>query len=419
MIGDNILRLFEENPYLLTNGYRFTKTDNKSIDKPINQFKNFYQQTQQVVMDRETIRQEILLREDGTVRDDTGRAKDPIQTGISTMQDVLFLVKDQGKYYLTHQFFDWIDSGINFYDYFIHQIINIRNVEEITGIHNGILCMLVEWLKYEKITDFSSITKEKFLERVKNEEERIAYCKKIFDMYGFAGDYRNGDDPQKGNYSPNISQRLITSVKAMGIVEKLPERNKDGFLQYTLSERGKEFLKKIDYNIGIIINGEDTMKCHCVPLSKKINDAPKAKKTVKNRNSSTENAGREEKESSSRDIKNKVKEQVGYICELEGNMPLFIEKSTGNNYVEGHHLIPMAYTKLFTYSLDVEANVVSVCPHCHRLLHYGVDNERKPLIDKLYNERKERLGKCRLDKTDSGEELTIEKLYSFYNLEVE
>ena len=62
---------------------------------------------------------------------------------------------------------------------------------------------------------------------------------------------------------------------------------------------------------------------------------------------------------------------AGYICEGECGCDLFIRQDGKTNYTEGHHLIPLSFQPLFEYSLDVEANVVSLCPRCHRLLHYG------------------------------------------------
>ena len=49
----------------------------------------------------------------------------------------------------------------------------------------------------------------------------------------------------------------------------------------------------------------------------------------------------------------------------------FKNKSTGLQYVEGHHLIPLSCQKSFNYSLDVEENVVALCPMCHSKLHHA------------------------------------------------
>lgn len=96
---------------------------------------------------------------------------------------------------------------------------------------------------------------------------------------------------------------------------------------------------------------------------------------------------------------------AGYLCEGECGNSLFIRKGSDKYYTEGHHLIPLCYQKNFTYSLDVEANVVSLCPSCHRLLHYGKDIS--PILSTLYEKRKQRLKKCAI-------EITYEQLLLLY-----
>jgi len=76
-------------------------------------------------------------------------------------------------------------------------------------------------------------------------------------------------------------------------------------------------------------------------------------------------------------------------CEIDEKHPSFIRRNTNTNYAEPHHLIPMAYQNLFENSLDVEANIVSMCSNCHNQIHYGVGSEK--LIEDLYKKRKEEL----------------------------
>lgn len=90
-------------------------------------------------------------------------------------------------------------------------------------------------------------------------------------------------------------------------------------------------------------------------------------------------------------IKLQTIESAGYLCEFDNNHMTFTAKSTGHPYMEGHHALPMKYQDKFDYSLDIYANVVCLCPICHRLLHHGIESEKKSLIDKIYFERSERL----------------------------
>ncbi|KFE42588.1 hypothetical protein SAGN_02522 [Staphylococcus agnetis] len=52
-------------------------------------------------------------------------------------------------------------------------------------------------------------------------------------------------------------------------------------------------------------------------------------------------------------------------------------------------------------------NIVSLCSHCHNLLHYGKFEDKKPILEKLFNERKKALSAVGLD-------ITLEKLEAYY-----
>ena len=84
-------------------------------------------------------------------------------------------------------------------------------------------------------------------------------------------------------------------------------------------------------------------------------------------------------------------EGAGYHCEHDPSHMTFIAKSTGQAYMEGHHLIPMKYQSQFDCGIDVYANVVCLCPTCHRLLHYGRDTERRYAAEQLFDCRNTRL----------------------------
>lgn len=84
-------------------------------------------------------------------------------------------------------------------------------------------------------------------------------------------------------------------------------------------------------------------------------------------------------------------ESAGYQCEVNPAHNTFTAKSTGHPYMEGHHALPMKYQNKFSKSLDVYANIVCLCPICHRLLHYGIESEKKNVINKIYYDRADRL----------------------------
>ncbi|MCQ6281610.1 hypothetical protein [Bacillus sp. EB600] len=96
-----------------------------------------------------------------------------------------------------------------------------------------------------------------------------------------------------------------------------------------------------------------------------------------------------------------------YLCEIDANHKDFISKVTGQNYVEAHHLIPMEYQDDFDKSIDIEANIVSLCVSCHKKLHHAVFEEKEEVLKTLYNNRTDRLRKC-------GINLREENLLSYY-----
>lgn len=103
-----------------------------------------------------------------------------------------------------------------------------------------------------------------------------------------------------------------------------------------------------------------------------------------------------------------------YACALEkinNCRPIyFTAKINGKNYLELHHLVPRGFRNDFSYSIEVLANYVTLCPRCHRQIHLAVDRERKHLINALYDERKDRLAVVGLG-------LDLNGIYEYYKIE--
>ncbi|MGX5573307.1 hypothetical protein [Bacillus toyonensis] len=95
------------------------------------------------------------------------------------------------------------------------------------------------------------------------------------------------------------------------------------------------------------------------------------------------------------------------LCEFDNEHRHFISKFNQKNYVEAHHLIPMKYQDHFDCSLDVHANIVSICLVCHKKIHFGLFEDKKEILDKLFDSRRERL-------KASGIEVVIDEFYSYY-----
>ena len=96
---------------------------------------------------------------------------------------------------------------------------------------------------------------------------------------------------------------------------------------------------------------------------------------------------------------------AGYQCEVNKSHQTFQSRSTGKQYMEAHHLVPMGYQRLYSNSLDREQNILCLCSICHDQLHHGADVSS--LVEQLYN--------LRHDLLDSAEiHITLEELLEMY-----
>jgi 5-methylcytosine-specific restriction protein A len=90
-------------------------------------------------------------------------------------------------------------------------------------------------------------------------------------------------------------------------------------------------------------------------------------------------------------LKTQIIESVGYLCEINPQHQTFISAATNHPYMEGHHAIPMKMQEQFSNSLDVYANIICLCPICHRQLHYGLCDDKIDMLKKIHYTRSERL----------------------------
>ncbi len=90
-------------------------------------------------------------------------------------------------------------------------------------------------------------------------------------------------------------------------------------------------------------------------------------------------------------------EGAHFTCENNPRHNTFVTRATMRPYMEGHHLIPMRFQPKFNTGIDVYANVVCLCPICHRLMHFGTDKDRTFTAEKLFDVRASRLLKSGID----------------------
>ncbi|MDP5276172.1 MrcB family domain-containing protein [Chengkuizengella axinellae] len=96
-----------------------------------------------------------------------------------------------------------------------------------------------------------------------------------------------------------------------------------------------------------------------------------------------------------------------YKCAYDENHTTFISKKTGKPFMESHHLVLMNLQSEFENDLDRIANLLSLCPTCHRAIHHGVDKLKEEMLKKLFYERRDKLESV-------GIEITFSDLFKSY-----
>ncbi|WP_082133753.1 HNH endonuclease [Vogesella sp. EB] len=90
-------------------------------------------------------------------------------------------------------------------------------------------------------------------------------------------------------------------------------------------------------------------------------------------------------------------ENADYRCRVDDFHQSFISGTNGKPFVEIHHLVPLGQQGNYTVTLDCAANLVALCPNCHRQLHHGEATGRNTLLEKLLAVRKAALATAGID----------------------
>lgn len=104
-----------------------------------------------------------------------------------------------------------------------------------------------------------------------------------------------------------------------------------------------------------------------------------------------------------------AKKRANYLCEMNAAHHTFINAADQQNYIEAHHLIPMAAQDYYDYTIDFADNIVTLCPNCHRQIHYAIPNEKEQLVETLFQKRQKKY-------ENYGIEIDIARLKNFYGL---
>ena len=99
-----------------------------------------------------------------------------------------------------------------------------------------------------------------------------------------------------------------------------------------------------------------------------------------------------------------------YNCEINSSHVTF-PSSSGEQFMEAHHLIPMEYQENFIVSIDVPENIVSLCPNCHRGFHNSNNDYKMGLIYAMFEKRQNELN-------FRGINIDYEELLSLYKIKL-
>lgn len=114
-------------------------------------------------------------------------------------------------------------------------------------------------------------------------------------------------------------------------------------------------------------------------------------------------------------IAKSVLKEMNFQCQINSDHITF-KNSKGNPYMEGHHLIPCTARNAETFwkkqdrNLDCQANIVSLCPTCHRKIHFGTTEDKLEMIETLY---KQQINKLK----QTGISVSLEDLKKLYEIE--
>lgn len=103
-----------------------------------------------------------------------------------------------------------------------------------------------------------------------------------------------------------------------------------------------------------------------------------------------------------------------YSCEINHNHKTFKSQRTKKNYVEAHHLVPVAFQyevwKKYNINVDCIENLISLCPNCHKAFHYGTDEVKNQMIEQAYNKIVHKYNAI-------GFKIDIKDIKTFYNID--
>lgn len=385
---------------LLSDSLRPAKSITRNIISGVDPFVKYYLDTKRTFYEDIEITQKILKLNSNSV---TSTTRDNIRN-LEELQFITKSSKQSNVYKLTINFIEFVNSGLSLQEYLFQQLRSIKSVSDISMFFNCILCTLKEGVEYGEIINYPD-SYEKFKQKVVDKDTRANLCKKVYKLYGF-----HGKNKDFGDYTPNAIYRFVSTCCSLKLI-KIAGQDSYGFSRYIIDDKGFELLDILEDNIDveeeISYDVPQEIKVDVLREQSVFDDIYDSIYLTESNNIQPDEmlntidlplplVNNLQVTKNKRDPKKgaNAKKRAKYLCEVDSNHITF-KGSNGENYSEAHHLIPMNIQNKFFYSLDVEANIVSLCPTCHNLLHHSINKTEKiKIVTKLYNERIDRLKNC-------------------------
>ena len=226
---------------LESDDYRLCKSIPRNIAAYVEKFSDYYRvhkgPNTSCQMSEDTITHDVL---------DLSKWSDVVTTAKRIMKEFKFLQEDGDKEYSTTPEFDYyVTSGRAFDDFLLEKMENIYSMNEMTMLYNSIICALREGYLYNKILVFPD-SYEKFARAITNKFDRENFRKRVYDLYGFAGRYR---DWKRDDYTPNANYRIVTVLNSLGFIEITPS-DFDDVRAYSLTTTAHKYLALLNANLG-------------------------------------------------------------------------------------------------------------------------------------------------------------------------
>lgn len=221
--------------------------------------------------------------------------------------------------------------------------------------------------------------------------ERGHICGKYYDVNNMPTDAELNSDFSN---LLEVYQKIVTFINGRNVKE---------FNDYLLLKDDLEFLETDEENYQDMVN---ELSSATQISSFEMFDEPRESKEPVIDEGGKERYPRSAKEAAAALLR------ANYTCEVDSQHETFISKATNHPYVEAHHFVGISqYKKFPEVDLDRVANIVSLCPNCHRKIHHGTDEERFVMIELLFKKLNERLKQV-------GIEVTLTQLKEFYEITV-